>query len=82
MLKNIIKQLGDEELIKAFEEIENANNTGELIKDGIVRSVYDKFLRIQDLEPIEYPISIIKNEIIYEIAERWYTLKKEELKNE
>jgi hypothetical protein len=70
-LESIIAQLTNDELRKAFNEFIEFNNTGVLVRDGIVRAVHADF---EEFNNIVFPIGSVDKFIFFEISKRAYSL--------
>lgn len=74
--RKYMQGISDEDLLKAFEELQDLRDTGVLC-DGIVRKIQREYRNLIICHSGFPTIDNIKNEIFYEMAMRYYELKCE-----
>lgn len=74
--RKYMQEISGEDLLKAFEELQDLRDTG-ILCDGIVRKIQKDCREMIECH-IGFPfIDDIKNEVYYEMAMRYYELKCE-----
>lgn len=70
-IESLLRELSNDELKQAFDEITEWRNTGILIKEGIVRSIHKDF---EEANNTQFPVHAIEVHFLYEISRRAYNL--------
>lgn len=74
-LENRIKNLTEEEIKQAFEEIIEYNKKGYLSEEALVRKIRDEYAKEIHQDSWDMPCLFTCNEITFEIAKRHYGVR-------